>query len=288
MSDKSDLLDAKAVVERRERAGHGLPEAVLRAAAAHEASRALPVPDPEDVVGPRHPGDAAAAIADRLVAGEPVDVLASAEEVEENVRRHAMRGKAWGIAADVRGITGERLARALALHAEEIVTEFLRPSYDTLLVEARALSELLRAAAIDPLAPPPPVWADPPPAEVRDALRGLSELAGRRALIADARDRVVRVAGLLVEKDPGLFAYVERPQAFAPPGWRPPRPLARPEPPAEPLGRLLWLVRDAWDADAGPWLSLPSEQDAAWTAVLGRRAREDAARADEVQAAVGR
>nr|CAA9311522.1 MAG: hypothetical protein AVDCRST_MAG46-180 [uncultured Nocardioidaceae bacterium] len=118
------------------------------------------------------------------------------------------------------------------------------------------------------------------PATVRTARRHLAELADRHRVLRDARHACVLLRGQAPADDVDHhFLLLRRPQLLFP-QWRPPAALPQPEPPRDPVARLVWLLTTAAPAEA--WLPSVAEQDAAWRELLGEQA--DAIRAGNISA----
>ena len=247
------------LLQLQEAAAFTLPQEVTSAAEVASAVRSLTLPEPPAI---RFMEDAAGLLVDRKTAGERVDPVALADELAVSQQRSQRLDDArrlLGIATDQ---AADRAVLVLTAQAGRIIEQHLQPAHQALLDQAAEHAATLAGRSLDD------GWNAPP--KVRTARAELVRLAERRTLLWAARDLLVGLSGQEPEHDTtGQFLVVEKPQNLHP-GWKPNRPLPPLPTPDEPVERLRWLVTNM---AAGPWLPLPTEQDAAWERVFGENLR---------------
>ncbi len=260
------------LVAWQEQGGYELPAGVLAAVDVLHTTQALTVPDPPPL---RHIEDVAAHAVDLLTGGEPVDPVelsAQAATARELAAHLDDAKRLVTLATESAGLRALAVATALA---DEIVVVHLRPPFEDVLNQARALAPSLQGADLN-------AGGWDATKSVRDARRTLSGLADRHRVIRSARTAIIGIAGQEPEHDTGgQFLLLRQPQALTA-GYAANRPMPRPPIPENPEAALLWLVTEG--APGKPWLPTTSEQDAAWLNLFGealdkRRAASVSARA---------
>jgi len=265
------------LVQSAEGAGYTLPPALMDAWRTYNRVKALEVPEPAvlDAQG------AASRIVSATAAGETVDPLAAARQLEQatcDIQTASQARMLVSAATEQAAHLAASLADTLT---EQIISEHLRPALEAVYAKTREVAAALDGYGLDPHTL---VTA---PTKARSAYAALPELVTRRQMIYTAR----RFANTLGHRKPqhdanGLFAELRDPLALSP-EWRPPMPIPQIPAPQDPTERLLWVVSDA-AAPAKPWLPAVEEQDAAWWRQFGEGVENRAQRHRDAQAIGGR
>ena len=184
--------------------------------------------------------------------GEPLDLFAVGRDIESGTRDRA----AAKSGQDAQRIALERASEELTVLAgdltETIITDCLRPVFETVLEEAKEPAQMLRD---HPVTTQDLALKDTNEVrKVRAARRQLEPLAQQRTAIMRARGRANAIGNRKPQNDfSNMFSVLRRPQVFDP-GWVAGGTvkLAYPQIPETALEALAWYATDGVPAE--PWL----------------------------------
>lgn len=253
------------LVAAQEVGGFTLPAPILQAHTTYTAAKAVIPPTAERL----HEGTAAEQLANAYTAGGGgLDALEAARRVTQATADVESADLAYRIHSAAVAQVGARAVHVACEHADQIITDHLRPSYLDVLDQAKAATTTLTGHLLNARS------LMTAPAKVRAAFLSLHGIAERHNVLWHARAWVVRMAGQQPKYDTqGLFVEFEQPLALRP-TWRPPAPIWPLEPPSDPSERLMWLVTEG--ANGRPWMPTVTEQDAAFEKQFGESMRSRA------------
>lgn len=263
---RAQNISITALFDAAEVGGFTLPEELLAAHRTLLQAKAITVPTPPPV-----DTDAAAAqLVAALVAGEEPDPIAQAELLEERQRQRALAETATQVARIAAEQAADAMTHLAADLTERIITDHLRPALAKVWADAREVAANLNGYDITNHRA-----LITAPTKVRNAYAKLPELVARDTAIRTARKKANSAGYREPQHDTQhAFATFAHPEALHP-GWSAESTAAMPAIPfpKDPAERLLWIVTPEVAA-AEPWLPTVAEQDAAWLAMYGEKARQ--------------
>ncbi len=204
-----------------EGAGFTLPAELLDAWRTYHRVKALEVPEP-----PTADVEAAASrIVSATAAGEAVDPIGAARQLEQATRDAQTAAQAQQLVAAAAEQAANRAAAIAAILVEQVITEHLRPALEAVHDEARKVAAALGDYRVDD-----PHRLVSAPLKARAAYAALPELVTKRQMIFTARRLINSIGHRVPQHDvSGLFAEFRDPMALSP-EWRPPMPIPQTSP----------------------------------------------------------
>lgn len=253
------VLSVTKLIANADAGRYTLPPELVEAHSAYRqlSSYEIAAPRPSDVE------TTAARVVATLRAGDAFDLDAVARELVESDREAEVHQRSLAVLREAVDQSSDTAALLCADLTERIISEHLRPAWEELLNEVRAVASTLGGHSLNAHS------LLSAPAKVRNGYLQLPELASRYQALHTARSLANGIGFRKPQHDAEhLFATFRRPMAFFP-GWKAPARIPRLPFPEDATARLLWLVSDDTAQKAEPWFPTIAEQDAAWWEQFG-------------------